>query len=247
MHRYSALMLAAGLACTPLNAMPNRPKGEIIVAGPSVIAPGDSLNYRLSWGAGSRAVAYGVRVTASPPANWAGLPDGAVVPGTTASFTAISATWDSVRFEAKVWSLDSRGRVSKDTARVAWSVVRGPGGPGPIQVDSSLIVIGLNLLPDTAYLVFDEQRQFCVLVEFHGGNVALPAEYDMVPECVSAIATLPASRRALAKQQAVADTLCIRFRTTDPQGSIADSQSCGGVTQAQSGWVDRFMRWITGT
>lgn len=103
--------------------------------------PRDSLSYVLRWGKATNATSYHVTVTAtgSPPTSTTtGLPTNAVVTDTTIAFVAINTTYDSLTFNVSVTAY--RGTFSNPTAATAtWNVVRRPGVPGKIIVDSSAI------------------------------------------------------------------------------------------------------------
>lgn len=103
------------------------------------LAPRDSLLYTLRWGKGVNATGYRVTVTpsATPTGTTSGLPSSTAVTDTTITFTAINNTFDSLSLNASVVS--TRGTRTSAAATRTWFVVRIPGTPGGIQVDSSAI------------------------------------------------------------------------------------------------------------
>ena len=193
----------------------------------NALAPGDTLPYTLRWTAGSRAARYGVNVrpTRTNCAAWTGLPTAFETPNLSFTFRAICLTWDTVTFTASVWSIGANGVKSKDTSRVSWSTSKRPGGPGPITVDSSLIITALDIKPDAVNLVFGQQQQFCPMVRFHGGALAMPVDYRAIFTCAAFWSQVPLAGRAVARQQAVADTLCVRWQVTGGVITLAGCQS----------------------
>ncbi|PIQ16433.1 MAG: hypothetical protein COW67_03025 [Flavobacteriales bacterium CG18_big_fil_WC_8_21_14_2_50_32_9] len=175
---------------------------EILVAQNTVVqhamfhlrfAPGDTLNYKLSWGPASNAASYIVTVTATG-SGWEGLPSETPVNVTTFSFAARNAEWDTVTFTASVWG--ARGsRISKVPATVSWRAVRGVGTPGPITVDSSLIQVALLLTPDSVALAFGEQVQFCSFLLALDNKWRIAEVNHAIPICRARYDSLPANQR----------------------------------------------------
>lgn len=98
--------------------------------------------------------------------------------------------------------------------------------PDSMSVDSSLAIKKIDIKPDTAK-VFSTRKtdgtvnsvgitqQFCALVVFRDGKVALRAIEKDKPDCVNQYGKFPlAARSVSAKQQAVADKVCINWTAT---------------------------------
>ena len=197
------------------------------VSGPTgdLIAPGDSLSYSLSWGAAQRATSYLVTVTAAGTnGTWTGLPSSqAVLSGTTLAFKAISLAWDSATFTATVQSVDAVGPTGK-TSTVSWRVRRRATAPGPITVDSSLVITGMIVTPNNAVLVVGDSRQFCAFQQFKDSAVAIPG-YQVLQGCLPSYTSL--GRRApSAQQQAIADTACIAWSSSNTKVVTVTTAVC---------------------
>lgn len=181
-----AVLAACGLAGGTAEAGPgirtNPPALSLLRASES----GDTLLYRLRWGAGFGASGYKVSVYAIPtgpggaaPGAWVAIPTmPATVTAPEITVVLTAAAWDSARFRAVVWS--TRGSsVSRDSSFVEWSVVR-LGGPGPIQVDSSAVVVGFTVrkIPlDSSAGSF----ALCPVVTFKDGRQGVPTHYHGGP------------------------------------------------------------------
>lgn len=219
-----AVLAGAGSA----EVVPARPR-NVVMAGPTGTAPGDSLRYTLSWGAGARASSYGVRVTAAGSTGWSGLPNGTTTASTSQVFTAINTTaWDTVRFTARVWSLGVGGRPSRDTASVSWSLVRGPAGPGPITVDSSQIpqLSALDLRPASVTLAaYGDTTRLCPIFVMRDGAVGTASRLPGCTAQLDAAYPVPA-RRVTVAQQAYIDTTCINYSAPDG-GTLTPETACG--------------------
>lgn len=190
-------------------------------------APGDSLRYTLNWGSARGATGYrvSVRAVAWDTAGWQGLPSSVITPGTTYTFTAIKTTWDSVQFRADVYSRQNN-REFPTGSTVTWSVRR-LGPPGPITVDSSLIITGLNLVPDNVNLVAGrDTATFCALLQFRDGAVAFRSA-NPTAYCDSA-ARASGGVPSIA-QQLKADSQCMTFTTVGDSGKASTNQTlCEG-------------------
>ena len=222
MRRLAILALLAG--CTMAQA------AEVRVSGPTgdLIAPGDSLSYGLSWGAAQRATSYLVTVSASATnGTWTGLPSSqAVLSGTTLSFKAVSLAWDSATFTAVVQSVDAVGPTGK-TSTVSWRVRRRATAPGPITVDSSLVITGIIVAPHDTVLVVGASLQFCAFLQFKDSAVANPG-YQVLRGCLPSYVAL--GRRApSAQQQAVADTACVVWSSSDTKVATITTTTCSST------------------
>jgi hypothetical protein len=190
-------------------------------------APGDSLRYTLNWGAARGATSYrvSVRAVAWDSAGWQGLPNSVIVTGTSFNFTAVKTTWDSVQFRAEVYSRQN-AREFPTGSTVTWSVRR-LGPPGPITVDSSLIITGLNLVPDNVNLVAGrDTATFCALLQFRDGAVAFRSSN---PTAYCDSAARATGRVPSIAQQLKADSQCVTFRTVGDSGKASTNQTlCEG-------------------
>lgn len=234
------LMLGLGIFSLPIVSQfaPDQP-GPIIVGKKGVVVAGDTLVYTISWGPGARATSYDVtRSVASSNGTWTVVADsqsggakslGSVPLPNTFSYTRttlshrmwVAATpWDSATFTVTVASRNSIGVSTPVSA--TWTVKRKPGVPGPITIDSSLQIIGLRILPDSARIPQFGSVQFCGIVRFANGAYVLRAGDADAPECVTAYqGTIPAAQRVVSLgQQARADSVCLVWSTTDTAGSI---------------------------
>lgn len=223
-----AVLTAFGLGKP--DAAPAAPKNAKISL---VAAGGDSLRYRLAWGPARGATGYEVvvRPVAHTTAGWSGLPANQLVTTTDLIFTAINTTYDSVRFRAVVWSRRGTER-SRDSSYVEWSVRRALGAPGPITVDSSMVITGMILAPQgtpTLELAQGDTQLFCALLRFGDGAVAWRATSAPEAQCETFARQLGGIPTTL--QQSTADAQCITFRTEVLSGTInpvVNQQLCSG-------------------
>lgn len=219
--------LALALTCAAATGVP-----EAAPAKPTPVrvtlqqlAPGDSLRYSLSWGSAARATGYQVTVTATGT-GWSGLPSQMVVSQSTASFTAVSLGWSTVTFNAIVCSMVGTQVYTNRCASVSWSVSRPPATPGPVTVDSSLIVIGLSLQPKAVTVAAGGTVQFCPFFKLGDGAVGLrSSEYEV---CLNAyLANYSLSERLLSpEQQQFVDAQCVTWRGT---GGVLTVNGCDRV------------------
>lgn len=195
----TAILLAA---CTSNmdRGLPEAP-GQVLVDRPIPLAfasfklaPGDTLVYNLSWGAGARATGYLLTMTATG-AGWGGLPSNLAIVGTTTQVKAINTTaWDTVTFRAVVRSTNSKG-TSKDSSFVSWKVQRGPGAPGPITVDSSLIQLSLFIKPDSVQVFTTQSVQLCCYMLALDGKIRMCENQNTITACQQIYDGFPASQR----------------------------------------------------
>lgn len=123
-------------------------------------APGDTLVYPLTWGAAARATGYRITVTATGT-GWTGLPSNFQVTTPSYQLRAINTTtWDSTTFTATVYAYNAV-KQNNTPATTTWKAQRGPGSPGPILVDSSLIQLSMFFKPDNVKLEYGGAVQFC--------------------------------------------------------------------------------------
>lgn len=224
------------------------PPGPLVVGKKGVVVAGDTLTYTISWGPGARATSYTVATgvagtngtwTAVRDSNGSGswvvgngvgpLPVSANVTFTSVKTWVAASPWDSATFTVTVVSRNAIGISAPVTA--TWKVSRKPGVPGPITIDSSLLIVGVRILPDSVRVQQFQTVQFCGLVRFANGAYALRAiDRDIdSPECpvLYQQTIAPALRVVSAAQQARADSVCILWSTTDPTGSIVPEPCVG--------------------
>ena len=174
-----AFLAIACLALTPQTI--ERGLRRIVVEGPKgrLLAPRDTLTYRLIWGKAANATGYRVSVTAtgSPvgsPATTTGLPANAAVTDTTITFSASNLTYDSLSFFASVQA--TRGTRVGASVSASWFVVKLPGTPGPIKIDSSavpppLASLETTITPSTIFV--GGTAQACAFFKFSTGVVGM--------------------------------------------------------------------------
>jgi len=226
-----ALLVATLLGCTPADAAP-----KLRVSGLVGLAPGDSLTYTLRWTAAARATGYLVRLSASGTnGTWSatGFQSGAVplpasgpTNGLSLQFTAIATPWDSATFTATVESVDAIGPTGK-TSSVSWKVKRRAGPPGPVTVDSSLIITGLMIQPHSLTVAPNTLSEpLCPFIRFANGAVAIgTGDRDL---CAPHLAGFAAElARVSPAQQALADSICITWEA--PDGGTVEYEPCSGV------------------
>lgn len=188
-----------------------------------IVVIGDTLSYRVGWGPGARASSY-LFTTAVTATNgsWVVVADSNISgkwitgPGigplpatgeiTTTSFkTWLTAVpWDSATFSVTVASKNAAGLSA--TSVGSKRIVRLPGPPGPVTIDSSLVVTETLVLPN-ATMGLGASRIECAFKQFANGAVA---EWTADrPSCDSIyIAYVPAPQRIVsAAQQAHTDSL----------------------------------------
>lgn len=163
-------------ASIPPTGMP----GRISIEGRRgrVKAPRDTLVYTLRWGRATNATSYRVTVTAAgTPAGTAtlGLPNNLTVPDTFATFSASNLTYDSLAFAASVIAV--RGtRTNPTPATKNWFIVKIPGAPGSLQVDSTAIPpplasLDVNIIPPA--LNVGQFGTACAFFKFSNGLVGM--------------------------------------------------------------------------
>lgn len=234
------------LAPPVADSLPSSP-GPIVVGKKGIVVSGDTLIYTITWGPGARATSYDVtRSVASTNGVWAVVADsqsggaksvGSVPFPNTFSYTRTTLShrmwiaaipWDSATFTVSIASRNSVG-VSAAVS-VSWKVARKPGPPGPITIDSSLIVIGLLTRPSTASIVLGDSRIFCAFQQFGDGAVA---QWTVTkPSCDSIyVAYVPLAQRqkVRAPQQAHTDSLsktCVTWASPDVQLGVTQLGTC---------------------
>lgn len=239
------IVAITALAPTPrVTEEPPAPPGPIVVGKKGVVVAGDTLVYTISWGPGARATSYDVTrsVTASN-GTWTVVADsqsgapinrGAVPLPSTFSYTRATLShrmwvaaipWDSATFTVTVASRNAVGVSAAVSA--SWKVSRKPGVPGPITIDSALVIVGLRILPDSVRVAPLGTVQFCGLVRFANGATVLRAKEAILPACVTAYQqTIPAGLRVVSVgQQARADSVCLLWSAT---GGTIEPETCVG-------------------
>lgn len=239
---FAAFVLAATVFAVALTSAPRAagldPGGAILRPPPDPpgvrlvrrSGPSDTLVYGFSWGAGTGATGYQLRVypirfSATVPASvgWTTVPKTMPIStvGLSTSIALINPVWDSARFRVVIRSTrpaapgaSSPIVVSKDSTVAEWTVVR-LGAPGPIIVDSSLIIVGLRVV--RVPVPFDTLSDaFCPIVLFYGGGEAMRAS-DAGGPCLEVASRLEGVTPA---QQARADTVRLRARNSRAYASI---------------------------
>jgi hypothetical protein len=192
-------LLVLCAACTPTQNAPEAPgavvaQREMIVSQAGLAAPGDTLRYTVSWTAGARATGYLVTTTVTQGTGWSGLLTNAPTAGLTMAFTPVNpAAWDSVSFSACVAST-ANGKTSAPKC-TSWAVKRGPGAPGTVTVDSSLVIAQLLLKPDSAAIGTLASQQFCPFFKALDGKVRITSGYETLPACQGYYDALPAAEQ----------------------------------------------------
>jgi hypothetical protein len=158
---------------------PTGKPGRITIEGPTgrIMAPRDTLTYTLRWGRATNATSYRITVTpaSTPAGTTVGLPTNLTVPDTFATFSASNLTYDSLSFAASVTA--ARGtRTNPTPATKSWFIVKLPGAPGSIQVDSSavpppLASLDVSLIPAT--LTVGQTGNACAFFKFGNGLVGM--------------------------------------------------------------------------
>lgn len=223
-------------ACTKAqigNAVPEagltRPTKIVIIGPIGNIAPRDSLTYVLRWGKGTNATGYRVTVTgaATPTGSTSGLPTNLAVTDTTVTFTAINLTFDSLAFNASIVS--TRGTRTSAPATKSWSVVKTPGAPGGIQVDSSaippsLVQVEPVLIPTSLFI--GEVGKACLYYRYSNGVVAMRNQ-DAV-DCSSTYVSkyTLAERTVGASIQSSVDLSCQNWTSSDITVATVVGENC---------------------
>lgn len=182
---------------------PTGKPGRITLTGITgrVRAPRDTLTYTLRWGKATNATSYRITVTAAgtPVGATLGLPTNLTVPDTFATFNASNLTYDSLAFAASVTAV--RGtRINPTPATKNWFVVKVPGVPGAIQVDSTavpppLASLDVIVVPSSTLLV-GATGTGCAFFKFSNGQVGMRT--SDASACATSYATrYSATQRAL--------------------------------------------------
>lgn len=158
---------------------PTGKPGRITIEGLTgrVKAPRDTLTYTLRWGRATNATSYRITVTSAgtPAGTTLGLPSNLTVPDTFATFSASNLTYDSLAFSASVTA--ARGtRTNPNPATKSWFIVKVPGAPGSIQIDSTavpppLASLDVSLIPAT--LTVGQFGSACAFFKFSNGLVGM--------------------------------------------------------------------------
>lgn len=226
-------ILAIAVAAMPLQS----PTGfhKVTVKGPHgrLIAPRDTLNYVLRWGKATNATGYRVSVTASGsplPSTTSGLPNNAVVLDTTISFSASNLTYDSLSFTATVFA--TRGnRTGATPATGSWFIVKLPGTPGPVKVDSSavpppLASLETSVTPNALVLGVSNSATACAYFKFSTGVVALQSAD--APVCGTDYNSRYTALQRIVDPvtQAWVDTRCVQWSSGNSNIATVTSSAC---------------------
>jgi hypothetical protein len=213
------------------SAAPGRP-GAITIEGPTgaLAAPRDTLTYTLRWGRATNATSYKITVTAAstPTGTTLGLPSAITVPDTFATFSASNLTYDSLAFNASVTA--ARGtRVNSTASTKTWNVVKLPGVPGSIQVDSTAVPppmasLDISLIP--ASLVIGQTGKACAYLVFSNNKVAMRTQ-DTANCQTDFIGRYTSTRRAItAPTQAFADNSCVVWTSSNTAIATVSGSDC---------------------
>lgn len=208
-----------------------------------ILAVGDTLAYRVGWGSGARASSYDVTITvAATNGSWSVLRDSTNcnvdpncghtpgngmgvalnTPGLYRKTWLTALPWDSATFTASVVSRNSGGVSAPSVAFKR--IIRPPGPPGPVTFDTaSLAIVGLKMLRPAGSILPDSTLDFCALVRFGNGAMAMRAQNPCAPGLYEA---LPAAVRVVTPaQQARADSTCLLWSAEagafPPEGCVA--------------------------
>ncbi len=241
--------------------VPGKP-GILVVGVNGVVTAGDTLVYSVSWGAGARATSYDYRlsVTASNGA-WAVVADsngsgkwitgngiGSLPSSSSVSFTSVKTwiaaiPWDSATFTVSVNSRNANGISSSVSA--SWKVNRKPGPPGPITIDSSLIVTATLVLPDSSNIGLGASRIVCGFKQF--GNGAVTQWTADKPSCDSIYTKyvpLASRTKVTVAQQVHTDSLsktCVVWSTTFTTLQLTPIANCSAAVRVTGiGLTRRF-------
>jgi hypothetical protein len=242
MKRLFQVLVLSALAVSPAFAQeaapslrgtfaPEAPKRISVIGkmGRVKLAPRDSLIYTLRWGKGVNATGYRVSVTgaATPVGATSGLPANVAVTDTTITFTAINNTFDSLSLNASV--ISTRGTRSSAAATKTWFVVRVPGAPGGIIIDSTAIPpllssLDVALIPPT--LAIGSTGKACAYLRFN--TLAAMRTQDAVDCQVDFIARYTGTQRNITPAtQTYADRACVTWSSTNPGvATVTSTEFC---------------------
>lgn len=242
---YSLLTLLLAIPSVPVDQLPPDAPGPIVVGPSGIVVAGDTLTYKISWGIGARATSYlfttavtntngswSVVADSNSGGKWtsgAGLgPLPATGEITTTSYkTWISAIpWDSATFTITVASKNSIGLSAPVGA--TWRVLRKPGVPGPIAVDSQLVVTGTLVVPVVPGLTIGVgfTGTACAFKQFYNGAVAeWTADKSACHDIYVANFTL-AQRNISPAQQAHTDSTCVTWDTQSTMFNLTTNSTC---------------------
>lgn len=220
--------ILATTSIPPTLHTPPRPALELTARA----AAGDTLSYKFSWGAAAGATGYRVKVYPINPVTGGNIPttwtqspgvigQGVQTATPSLNLKLINTSWDSVTFRIVVHSYRPSSAApnapltySADSSMAQWKVVR-LGAPGPIVIDSSLVVVGMRAITQPILGEINTVA-VCPIVKFYKGGEAIPVKYSAAP-CQSIADTL----RRSTKQQQVADTTSLTIAHTDRSGAFS--------------------------
>lgn len=197
--------------------------------GRVTLAPRDSLLYTLRWGKGVNATGYKVTVTAvsTPSGSTSGLPSNLSVTDTTVTFTAINFGFDSLVFNASV--ISTRGTRSSSASTKGWFIVRIPGTPGGIQVDSSavpplLVSLPVILIPNS--LAVGQSGNACAYYMFANNTVGM-RQQDASRCSTDFVSRYTASQRSISfASQAFVNNSCQVWSSSNIGVATVTGDSC---------------------
>src|SRR6266550_6290255 len=251
-------LLAVGRPVTmgeAIQLLPPDMPGPIVKGPTGNVAAGDTLVYTISWGPGARATSYNYRLAVTATnGSWMVVADsngsgkwptatntsqngiGTVPVTANVTFLVVktwlaAVPWDSASFTASVSSQNAAG--TSASVSTTWRVMRKPGSPGPITVDSSLIMTGVLVAPPSASLALNASRTICAFQRF--GNGAVTQWTADKPGCDSLYLTYvpaPARTLVLAAQQAHTDSLtktCVTWTSSTAAVGLTPRAVCSAA------------------
>lgn len=242
--------------------VPDAP-GPVVSGKKGNVTAGDTLPYTVSWGPAKGATTYVVQyVVGTTNGTWfvvadsnasgkwttgngvTGFPATSTITTTSLKSWFSSIPWDSATFTAIVAGKNSAG--TGPSVQTSWTVKRKPGAPGPIVVDSSLIVIGLLVKPDTSNLQLGTSRVICGFYRYGNGAVAEMTAFKSSCDSIY-VKYVPVGMRNLksAAQQAQTDSIaksCMTWASSAPSlvGFTVLGNCANGVTVVGLGLTRRF-------
>lgn len=154
-----------------------------------IVQVGDTLTYRIGWGPGARATSYLFTTAVSntngswvvvADSNISGkwitgpgigpLPATGEITSTTYKSWLTAATWDSATFSVTVASKNAAGLSA--TSVGFKRIVRLPGPPGPVTIDSGLVFLGMQNFPATMTMIVGTDHTVCGFFLFGNGALA---------------------------------------------------------------------------
>lgn len=116
---------------------------------------------------------------------------------------------------------------------MAWTVPALP--EAPVDTATNLQLSRIDVKPDAVTLAPGQTQQFCGLVKFANGAMALRDKERGYQTCLAEYAKLPASARVVsAQQQLIANAVCLTWSAT---GGTISGEACPGT----QGWMRQYL------